>query len=61
FPRGSPAPFPALILPKSASLQEERTEGSKGLLKRSRIAYSDEVRNELLGDDASSSESQVGC
>uniref|UniRef100_A0A8C2DB97 Vesicle transport through interaction with t-SNAREs 1A n=1 Tax=Cyprinus carpio TaxID=7962 RepID=A0A8C2DB97_CYPCA len=26
--------------------------------KRSRIAYSDEVRNELLGDDASSSESQ---
>ncbi|XP_049614870.1 vesicle transport through interaction with t-SNAREs homolog 1A isoform X2 [Syngnathus scovelli] len=27
--------------------------------KRSRIAYSDEVRNELLGDDASSSESQL--
>uniref|UniRef100_A0A3Q3ECQ7 Vesicle transport through interaction with t-SNAREs 1A n=1 Tax=Labrus bergylta TaxID=56723 RepID=A0A3Q3ECQ7_9LABR len=27
--------------------------------KRSRIAYSDEVRNELLGDDASSSENQV--
>ncbi|XP_071401828.1 vesicle transport through interaction with t-SNAREs homolog 1A-like [Centroberyx affinis] len=26
--------------------------------KRSRIAYSDEVRNELLGDDASSSENQ---
>uniref|UniRef100_A0A672MT70 Vesicle transport through interaction with t-SNAREs homolog 1A-like n=1 Tax=Sinocyclocheilus grahami TaxID=75366 RepID=A0A672MT70_SINGR len=26
--------------------------------KRSRIAYSDEVRNELLGDDGSSSESQ---
>ncbi|MED6238249.1 Vesicle transport through interaction with t-SNAREs 1A, partial [Ataeniobius toweri] len=26
--------------------------------KRSRIAYSDEVRNELLGDDAISSESQ---
>ncbi|XP_019120323.1 vesicle transport through interaction with t-SNAREs homolog 1A isoform X3 [Larimichthys crocea] len=27
--------------------------------KRSRIAYSDEVRNELLGDDASSSENQL--
>ncbi|XP_013863100.1 vesicle transport through interaction with t-SNAREs homolog 1A isoform X3 [Austrofundulus limnaeus] len=27
--------------------------------KRSRIAYSDEVRNELLGDDAISSESQL--
>ncbi|XP_061765701.1 vesicle transport through interaction with t-SNAREs homolog 1A isoform X3 [Nerophis ophidion] len=27
--------------------------------KRSRIAYSDEVRNDLLGDDASSSESQL--
>nr|DBA14822.1 TPA: hypothetical protein GDO54_004106 [Pyxicephalus adspersus] len=27
-------------------------------LKRSRIAYSDEVRNELLGDDGNSSESQ---
>ncbi|KAM4032032.1 vesicle transport through interaction with t-SNAREs homolog 1A isoform 1-T1 [Anomaloglossus baeobatrachus] len=27
--------------------------------KRSRIAYSDEVRNELLGDDGSSSESQL--
>lgn len=31
------------------------------LQKRSRIAYSDEVRNELLGDDASSSENQVRC
>uniref|UniRef100_A0A8C3FBM0 Vesicle transport v-SNARE N-terminal domain-containing protein n=1 Tax=Chrysemys picta bellii TaxID=8478 RepID=A0A8C3FBM0_CHRPI len=29
--------------------------------KRSRIAYSDEVRNELLGDDGNSSENQVGC
>nr|DBA14823.1 TPA: hypothetical protein GDO54_004106 [Pyxicephalus adspersus] len=28
-------------------------------LKRSRIAYSDEVRNELLGDDGNSSESQL--
>ncbi|XP_031699981.1 vesicle transport through interaction with t-SNAREs homolog 1A isoform X1 [Anarrhichthys ocellatus] len=27
--------------------------------KRSRIAYSDEVRNDLLGDDASSSENQL--
>ncbi|XP_010178358.1 PREDICTED: vesicle transport through interaction with t-SNAREs homolog 1A, partial [Mesitornis unicolor] len=27
--------------------------------KRSRIAYSDEVRNELLGDDGNSSESQL--
>ncbi|XP_056285757.1 vesicle transport through interaction with t-SNAREs homolog 1A isoform X3 [Pseudoliparis swirei] len=27
--------------------------------KRSRIAYSDEVRNELLGDDASTSENQL--
>uniref|UniRef100_A0A672N1P8 Vesicle transport through interaction with t-SNAREs homolog 1A-like n=1 Tax=Sinocyclocheilus grahami TaxID=75366 RepID=A0A672N1P8_SINGR len=27
--------------------------------KRSRIAYSDEVRNELLGDDGSSSETQI--
>lgn len=31
------------------------------LQKRSRIAYSDEVRNELLGDDGNSSENQVGC
>nr|KAF6459707.1 vesicle transport through interaction with t-SNAREs 1A [Rousettus aegyptiacus] len=29
--------------------------------KRSRIAYSDEVRNELLGDDGNSSENQVEC
>ncbi|XP_010131480.1 PREDICTED: vesicle transport through interaction with t-SNAREs homolog 1A-like, partial [Buceros rhinoceros silvestris] len=27
--------------------------------KRSRIAYSDEVRNELLGDDGNSSENQL--
>nr|XP_058907692.1 vesicle transport through interaction with t-SNAREs homolog 1A isoform X6 [Kogia breviceps] len=37
---------------------EKQLEEAKEL-KRSRIAYSDEVRNELLGDDGNSSENQL--
>ncbi|XP_047232761.1 vesicle transport through interaction with t-SNAREs homolog 1A isoform X3 [Girardinichthys multiradiatus] len=40
------------------SYKEEMEKLEKDF-KRSRIAYSDEVRNELLGDDAISSESQL--
>ncbi|TRY76138.1 hypothetical protein DNTS_012922 [Danionella cerebrum] len=44
------------LLPSRGVLHQPRSQ--LNINKRSRIAYSDEVRNELLGDDASSSESQ---
>ncbi|XP_068161259.1 vesicle transport through interaction with t-SNAREs homolog 1A isoform X3 [Antennarius striatus] len=45
----------------NSRLKSYKQEGDKleKEFKRSRIAYSDEVRNELLGDDAGSSENQL--
>ncbi|XP_029620224.1 vesicle transport through interaction with t-SNAREs homolog 1A isoform X5 [Salmo trutta] len=51
---------------QSRGMYQSRLKSYKGEMeklekdfKRSRIAYSDEVRNELLGEDAGSSESQL--
>lgn len=52
--------LPLVFFPLSPSPFFSCSLSLPSLQKRSRIAYSDEVRNELLGDDGGSSESQVG-
>ncbi|XP_049614871.1 vesicle transport through interaction with t-SNAREs homolog 1A isoform X3 [Syngnathus scovelli] len=56
--REIPVQSRAMYNSRLKSYKQEVEKLEKDFQKRSRIAYSDEVRNELLGDDASSSESQ---
>ncbi|KAJ1140374.1 hypothetical protein NDU88_006728 [Pleurodeles waltl] len=55
--REIPAPSRAMYGARMRSYKQELSKLEVDF-KRSRIAYSDEVRNELLGDDGNSSESQ---
>ncbi|XP_069467894.1 vesicle transport through interaction with t-SNAREs homolog 1A isoform X2 [Ambystoma mexicanum] len=55
--REIPAPSRAMYGNRMRSYKQELSKLEVDF-KRSRIAYSDEVRNELLGDDGTSSESQ---
>ncbi|XP_049614869.1 vesicle transport through interaction with t-SNAREs homolog 1A isoform X1 [Syngnathus scovelli] len=57
--REIPVQSRAMYNSRLKSYKQEVEKLEKDFQKRSRIAYSDEVRNELLGDDASSSESQL--
>ncbi|XP_069095486.1 vesicle transport through interaction with t-SNAREs homolog 1A isoform X7 [Pleurodeles waltl] len=56
--REIPAPSRAMYGARMRSYKQELSKLEVDF-KRSRIAYSDEVRNELLGDDGNSSESQL--
>ncbi|XP_069467897.1 vesicle transport through interaction with t-SNAREs homolog 1A isoform X5 [Ambystoma mexicanum] len=56
--REIPAPSRAMYGNRMRSYKQELSKLEVDF-KRSRIAYSDEVRNELLGDDGTSSESQL--
>ncbi|XP_077482120.1 vesicle transport through interaction with t-SNAREs homolog 1A isoform X3 [Stigmatopora argus] len=56
--REIPVPSRAMYNSRLKSYKQEVEKLEKDF-KRSRIAYSDEVRNELLGDDVGSSENQL--